>query len=460
VNAFDWKTAFPHVFDKGGFDAVIGNPPYVRQEMLGISKKYFQQHFKIYHSAADLYTFFIEQGVNLLRINGLFSYIVANKWMRANYGEPMRKWLIDQGIEEIIDFGDLPVFEQSTTYPCIIRIRKNSLSKQFKAIQVKTLTFTNLSDYVNKNQYEVNNYDLEDKGWSLLNKKKLFILNKIKSKGVDLEKYIGGKIYYGIKTGLNKAFVINEDIKDKLLSDDPKSANLIKPYLIGKDIKRYQPPESNRFLILIPKGWTREHSKNSHDAWNWFQLEYHAIANYLSQFAKDAEKRYDKGDYWWELRACRYYADFMKPKITWGNLAITPKFYLDLEGYYINAPSVIIISDSLYLLGILNSNICYYFISQIAAGRQGGFFEYKPVYVSQLPIPQINFSYPKDKANHDRIVALVDRMLALHKKTPRTPQEKEVLQREIEATDKQIDQLVYKLYGLTEEEIKIVEKGQ
>ena len=128
INPFDWNsksTGFGEIIEKGGFDVVIGNPPYVRQEMLGEFKDYFQNHYEIYHGTADLYTYFIEKAVSLLKKGGLFSYIVANKWMRANYGEPLRRWMKSQHIEEIIDFGDLPVFETATTYPCIIRIRKD-----------------------------------------------------------------------------------------------------------------------------------------------------------------------------------------------------------------------------------------------------------------------------------------------------------------------------------------------
>ena len=148
INAFDWKTGFAEVFERGGFDAVIGNPPYVRQEGLGEFKDYFARHYRVYHGVADLYSYFIERGVSLLRQAGLFSYIVANKWMRANYGAPLRRWLNEQHIEEIIDFGDLPVFTRATTYPCILRISKEEPAQNFPACQVKTLSFSCLEEYV------------------------------------------------------------------------------------------------------------------------------------------------------------------------------------------------------------------------------------------------------------------------------------------------------------------------
>ncbi len=460
VNAFDWKAAFPRVFDQGGFDAVIGNPPYVRQEMLGISKKYFQKHYKVYHSTADLYTFFIEQGVNLIRNNGLFSYIVANKWMRANYGKPIRKWLKGQNIEEIIDFGDLPVFGQSTTYPCIIRICKNTPSKQFKVVQVKTLTFTDLSDYVKYNQYEVSNYDLEDEGWPLLNKKMLSLFNKIKSEGVELKKYVEEKIYYGIKTGLNKAFVIDGETRKQLIGEDKSSTELIVPFLAGRDIKRYEEPSSDRFLILIPRGWTCEKSGNNKDAWRWFKQHYPAIANHLLPYSEAAQKRFDKGEFWWELRACKYYSEFKKMKFILPDISLRGNFMLDEKGiFFCLNTAYIITTEDKYLLGILNSNLTTFIYKQISSSYKGGYLRFIYQYLARLPIHKINFNSLTENNQYKKVISLVDQMLAFHKQNPRTPQAKESLHREIEETDKQIDQLVYELYGLTEEEIKIVEGG-
>ncbi len=258
INPFDWEKEFPEVFQKGGFDVVIGNPPYVRQEGLGEFKGYFQKHYKVYQGTADLYTYFVERGVSLLREGGIFSYIVANKWMRANYGQPMRKWLKEQCIEEIIDFGDLQVFQGATTYPCIMRITKSAPRTSFEVTQVKTLDFQSLSDYVEENHYRVNQSALDDKGWSLADESTQALLEKLKATGVPLGEYVRGKIYYGIKTGLNEAFVIDAATRERLIAEDAKSAELIKPFLAGRDIKRYEQPKSDKYLIFMPRGWTRE----------------------------------------------------------------------------------------------------------------------------------------------------------------------------------------------------------
>ena len=270
INPFDWEKEFPEIFLRGGFSVVIGNPPWVRQEGLGEFKGYFQKHYKVYQGTADLYAYFIERGVSLLREGGIFSYIVANKWMRANYGLPLRAWLKEQCIEEIIDFGDLQIFQGATTYPCIIRITKSAPLANFDVTQVKTLDFQSLSDYVKENHYNVNQSSLDEKGWSLADERTQALIIKIGTKGVSLVKYVDGEIYRGVLTGLNEAFVIDTKTRDRLIAEDPKSIELIKPFLIGKDIKRYQTPTSDRYLIFTRRGVNIEN--------------YPAIEQHLRQF--------------------------------------------------------------------------------------------------------------------------------------------------------------------------------
>ncbi|MGD9594527.1 MAG: TaqI-like C-terminal specificity domain-containing protein [Methanothrix sp.] len=459
INPFDWRAEYPEVFGRGGFDVVIGNPPYVRQEGLGEFKGYFQKHFQVYQGTADLYAYFMERGVSLLQDEGIFSYIVANKWMRANYGLPLRRWLKEQCIEEITDFGDLPVFLGATTYPCIIRIVRRPPQSSFQATQVKTLNFNDLGEYVNENGYKVNQLTLDDSGWSLADEATQALLDKLKGKGVPLGEYVGGKIYRGILTGLNEAFVIDAQTRERLIAEDPKSEELIKPFLAGRDIKRYHQPVNDKYLILIPRGWTKEKSSNARDTLGWLKGNYPSVANHLLPFTQAASKRYDKGEYWWELRACDYYDEFEKPKIIIPAIVRSASYAYDLLDIYSNDKTSIIPTDDLYLLGILCSKVADFVIHSISSTKHGGYFEYKPMYVSQIPIRTIDFSDPADVARHDSLVSLVDRMLTLHKQLQeaRTPHDETALQRQIEATDRQIDALVYELYALTEDEKKIVE---
>ena len=506
INPFDWNsksTGFGEIMNpsqslldqggsKGGFDGVIGNPPYVRQEMIGEFKEYFQRHFEVYHGIADLYAYFIEKGVSLLKTGGLFSYIVANKWMRANYGEPLRRWMKKQGIEEITDFGDLPVFETATTYPCILRIRRGGpvwppksgqprrVAPTFYATGVKTLDFDNLQDYVTAHRYKVAKESLSDKGWSLVDEKAQTLLDKLRKVGMPLGEYVNGKIYRGVLTGLNEAFVIDDGTKKALIEEDPKSAELIKPFLVGKDIKRYQPPQKGRCLILIPKGWTREQLRHSREggnpvdngfrvkpgmtetgAWKWFNENYSAVAAHLGAFVDKGKKRYDKGEYWWELRTCDYYEEFEKPKIVYAEIATKGQFTLDTDNFFSDTTSYIISQSAPYLLGLLNSTLMTFVFSKISSEIRGGFFRWKRQYMNVLPIRTIDFENPSEKAAHDKLVTLVDSMLELHKKKNALPPsaEREKIEREIIITDEKIDEIVYELYGVTEEERKIVEGG-
>ncbi len=460
VNPFDWRTGFPTVMAAGGFDAVIGNPPYVRQESLKEQKEYYQSRYAVYQGTADLYAYFIEKGISLLRPGGIFSYIVANKWMRANYGKPLRKFLLTKQIDEIVDFGDLPVFKTATTYPCILRVSNNKPAKEFCVSKVETLDFPSLDAYVQEHRHPMDQATLTDGGWTLGDKRTEQLLKKLQSVGTPLEEYVMGAIYRGIITGLNEAFVINDKTKNKLIDTDTKSATIIKPFLTGKDIKRYVPPEPGKNLILMPKGWTNLHSGDVKNKWKWFKENYPAIAQHLEPFAEAAEIRCDKGDYWWELRACEYYGEFEKPKIFYPDIAPRGYFTLDETGNFFCANSGYFIgNDQKYLLGVLNSRLITFYYSKIAALIRGGYLRFFTQDIAKLPIYTPDFDTLADKARHDKMVALVTKMLELHKYLPqaKTDQEKRLVQQDIEASDVRIDALVYELYGLTAEEIGVIE---
>ena len=382
INVFDWASEFSEIMKGGGFDAVIGNPPYVRQESLTELKEYFQKNYSIYHGIADLYSYFIEKGVSLLKSQGVFSYIVSNKWMRANYGKPLRKWMRSHCIEEIVDFGDLPVFKRVSAYPCILRISNKKPADSFRSCKVKDLDFQDLAQYVVDNHYKVNQEVLGDQPWSLVSEKAQALLEKLEKLGMPLGQYVDGKIYYGIKTGLNKAFVIDHETRQRIISEDAKSEELIKPFLAGRDIKRYLPPQNNRYLILIPKGWTRTRSGGAGDAWVWLKGNYPSIAAHLAGFEEDAKKRYDKGEYWWELRACDYYAEFEKAKIIIPAIVNKASYAFDVNGFYSNDKTSIIQSDDLYILGLLNSKAIDFYLHHISSTKQGGYLNTNPCMLS------------------------------------------------------------------------------
>ncbi len=454
INAFDWEEEFPDIFDQGGFDAVIGNPPYVRQELLGDQKEYFKTHYRVYHGVADLYTYFFEKCINLLKKDGLFGVIVANKWMRANYGEPLRKWLKEQTIYRIIDFGDLPVFQEATTYPCIILAgHSGKNNKSIIVTDIKTLDFGKLDEYAETRQKPVSKENLSDSGWQLVGDEEVKLLKKLRENAVPLGEYVGGKIYYGIKTGLNEAFVIDEATKNRLIARDPKSAEIIKPFLAGRDIKRYQPPHSDKYLIFTRRGV----NINSYPAIKEYLLQYkERLMPKPKGWKMGKWKGRKPGAYkWYEIQdTIEYYREFEKPKIIVPAITKEASFTFDSRSFYSNDKSSIIPTEDLYVLGVLNSKACDFILRSIASTKRGGYFEYKPMYISRLFIPVPH--------NHkDQIIQLVTNLLDLNGQLQFTTLETErtQLQRAIDHAGRRIDELVYELYGLTEDEIAIVENS-
>lgn len=460
VNAMDFRVAFRDVMRQGGFDSIVGNPPYVRQETLGEGfKRYVQSRYAVYQGTADLYTYFIEQGVNILKPGGRLGYIVANKWMRANYGKPLRIWLKGQRIDGLIDFGDLPVFQSVTTYPCILLLSKDAPRTEFQAAQLTTLDFDSLAEAIDSNGYTVNQTTLDDGGWSLVDERSQALLDKIRSVGVPFGEYVEGKIYRGVLTGLNEAFVIDSETRQRLIEEDPKSAELIKPFLIGRDIKRYQKLTANQYLIRIEKGWTRKTAGPVKDAWGWFVETYPAIASHLKPFAVKGEKRYDKGEFWWELRTCDYYEEFEKPKIIYPNICKRPEFVLDEDNLYTNQKCFIISLKDQYLLGLLNSSLFYFLFRTLLPKLRGDFYEPSYVIFKDFPVRAIDTTDPEEKTIHDTIVALVTQRIDTGERLTAAVTDHDVarLNQKIQKIEQDIDELVYGLYRLTDEEIRIVE---
>jgi len=460
LKPFDWNAEFPQIMQAGGFDVVLGNPPYVRRETLGQTKSYFQAKYRVYHRNADLYTYFIELGVNLLKSGGAFGYLVANKWLRVNYAEALRRFLKEQALQELIDFGDLPVFEGAITYPCILILRKAGPQLTFFVTQVKTLKFANLYEYVIQERYAVAQTTLNDKSWVLNPDQAQFLVQKLQKVGISLEAYTHKSIRMGITTGLNEAFVIDEQTAGKIIEEDAKNTELIKPFIIGRDVKRYALLRPKQYLIFLPNHWTEQTAAKSASPWNWFGETYPALAKHFAPFAEAAQKRADKGKCWWELRACDYYAAFEKPKIIYPSICKRPEFTFDASGLYANQKCFIIPCADKYLLGLLNSAITAFLFNFILPKLRGGFYEPSYIYLKDFPIKTINFADPQEKAQHNQIVSLVEEQLDLNQKLTLAEESdsKNLLEQQIKATDEAIDSLVFELYGLTSEEVALVKQ--
>ncbi|MDE2321155.1 MAG: Eco57I restriction-modification methylase domain-containing protein [candidate division NC10 bacterium] len=474
VNPFDWSQGFPDAMKAGGFDCIIGNPPYVRQESLSSIKDYLEQNYEAYVSAADLYTYFMEQGVRLLRDGGRFSFIVSSSFLRTTYGQMLRRVLKKHAaVMRIVDFGGLPVFENAKdTYVCIPLLAKTRQPARVEVSRLPSLQFQDMNAIVSANRFTIPHERLSAEAWALTSDEEAGVFAKVMKSGKPLGDYVGAKIFYGIKTGLNGAFVIDHTMRDRLTDEHPKSAELIKPFLGGEEIRRYLIEDDGRHLIVIPSGWTRQEMAKAgkraehiseRAAWAWFSTEHPSIVVHLEPFEDALRKRQDQGDYWWELRPCNYYEYFDRSKIIFPDICKEPRFYLDRSGIYLANTAYCLGVDDTYLLGILNSRLFWFAISNISIpfGVRAGKYRYRLIYqyMEKAPIRVIDFSNSADKARHDRTVTLVASMQTLHKQlaTAKSAAQKAIIQRQIDATDAEIDRLVYDLYGLTAEEIAIVE---
>jgi len=428
---FLWKLYFSEVFhEKGGFDIVIANPPYIQlQKMRGdpLQKAYKDENYETHESTGDLYCLFYEQGINLLKPEGHLVFITSNKWMRAGYGKKLRSYFAKYNPLILIDMGP-GVFETATVDTSILIIQNQKNRNALKAAAYSK-TDKSLTEYFKQNAIKLRNPGND--AWFIGSEAEHKLKEKIERIGKPLKEW-DVNINYGIKTGFNEAFIIDTPTKERLCREDPKSAEIIKPILRGRDVKRYSYEWAGlwliatRFDIDIPK-------------------LYPAVFKHLLQFKDKAKKRDDQGQNWWNLRACAYYSEFEKEKVVWPMVS-TGNCVFSLIGseYYLNNKVYLITGKHLrYLLGILNSNIAWYLFKNKEAGLGNNSFEIRKEGVNTFPIPAVTTGKHSIIEN---IELLVDKILAEKKSGKKT-----------ESLEKEIDQLVYKLYKLTPDEIKIIE---
>ncbi|MFN6032696.1 MAG: Eco57I restriction-modification methylase domain-containing protein, partial [Dolichospermum sp.] len=355
---FNWESEFPQVFAEGGFDIVIGNPPYIRQELLSPFKPYLQENYQTYDGVADIYIYFYEKGLNLLKPGGIISYIVTNKWLRSGYGESLRRFFCQSSVfEQIIDFGDAPIFADADTFPCIIAARKSEVSNtdnENKSVLVcavprEELKNINLIQYVQnpENSFTIPWSRFSAHAWSLEPPAVDDLMRKIQRVGVPLKEFAGVKPYRGIMTGFNEAFFIDDTTKNKLVQCDPKCAEIIKPLLRGQDIKRWCPEWKNLWMIFAHKNINIE--------------QYPVIKQHLEVYRNKLEARAGK-QLWWQLQASpTFYHLFEQPKIIYQVIQTFPLYALENSGVFGNDKTFILPTQDLFILGLLNSPLIWWY---------------------------------------------------------------------------------------------------
>ncbi|MBU0705641.1 Eco57I restriction-modification methylase domain-containing protein [Patescibacteria group bacterium] len=497
--AFKWENEFKEIMENGGFDVVVGNPPYVRQELLTAYKDYFASKYNVYESSADLFSYFYEKSFKLLKNGGFFSFI-SNTFDKTRAAQKLREHLMTAvKIEKYVDFTDVQIFEGATTYPIIFIAKKQESAGDFSYIKIPKTGGYLPTDFDTLPMLRVAQNSLSSLGWNFHSMNANKILQKLKQHKTIREQF--GKCYYGIKTGLNEAFIINRTTKDELKQAHPSSEEIIKPFYEGRDLQKWHSPPLEKYLIFTKRSTEIE--------------KYPAIKAYLERNKERLTPKIDNkqevgrkpGPYkWFEIQdAVDYYRLFENSKITWPNLQAENKFSIDSDGYYINAPCVIFPSSDKALLAILNSKLVWFFLKSICVVRSGGYIEVKPQYFEQIPIPnyggiskvleakanliitcssqfheklqkflvliQSEFKVEKITKKLEKFYELEFDVFAKELKLNKLSLEKKEelleffekykkdlnnLKAQLNKTDAEIDEMVFDLYGLNKEERKIV----
>lgn len=500
----------------GGFDVVIGNPPYVQLQTMGeMSKKYEECGYEVFSKTSDLYCLFYERGCRLLKRKGLLGFIASNKWLKVNYGIPLRRYLTSMVNPYIlIDFPGVPVFEDATVDPQILLLSKEPYSGNTYACACKDTSDIELFFEENKKTASFG----ED-AWAIPDDSSA-VFDKINN-GKAL-KDLPITINYGIKTGYNDAFFIDGETREALIQQDPKSAEIIKPLLRGRDIQAWMPDWNDQYMIFVPWHFPNHLDSDiqgsSEKSESDFKENYFAIYNHLLNHKEKLSAR-NKAETgiryeWYALQrwAADYYQEFSKPKIMYPNMTKYLPFIYDEEGYFGNDKTFMITSQDdgfslKFLIAILNSNLAKFWIRRNCPELGDDRREIRKVYFENFCIPEganqqvfiemTDLQMKNVKALHQKRHRFIHRLqesLGIQKVTSALERFDEVdfktllaelkkqkisltliqkdewedyfnqyktdcnaLSAQIAATDKQIDQMVYQLYGLTEDEIKVVE---
>jgi hypothetical protein len=412
---------------KDGFDIVIGNPPYVQLQKGGgtLAKLYQNCNYKTFEKMGDIYALFYEQGINMLKANGTLNFITSNKWMRAGYGQSLRGFLATQNPLILLDLGP-GVFENATVDTNILLVQKTKNATKTKVVAFKEKIDNNhLIELVTEKSTQI--AFTNNSSWVILSDIEQRIKEKVERIGTPLKDW-DIQINYGIKTGLNEAFIIDGNKKDELIAADPKSAEIIRPILRGRDIKRYSYEFADLWLINAHNGTKTEPRVDV--------TEYVAIKKHLDTFEPQLTNRTDKGDTPYNLRSCAYMGDFYKQKIVYPNMTKFLPFYLDNDNYLTNQKCFVITGENIsYLCTFFNSSLFKFCFIDNFPELQGGTRELSKIFFDKIPVLLVN------ETTEIKLNKLVHNIQILKQNNQETKH------LEIE-----IDNLIFDLYDLTNEE--------
>lgn len=459
----EWRFEFPEVLDDEGdflgFDCIIGNPPYIRQEQIREIKPLLEKQYpNFYNSTADIYTYFFALSYRLLKEKGFNAFITSNKYARAKYGAQLRELLLKKTtIVSYMELNALKVFESATVDTSIMSFIKQEPSKESRFNYYEP-TPDDKNDLKSARSLPMKQNALSTESFIFADATLLDLRDKMESVGTPLKDW-DIQIYRGILTGANEAFIITTEKREQILNacktqeERKRTEALIKPILRGKDIKRYSYEWADLWVINTHNGYT----SNLKFKIPPIDIEkYPALKAHLDFHYDTIATRSDQGDTPYHLRNCAYLEDFEKEKIVYGEIVQEPRFYLDngeceLGYFYAEATSFILTGEHLrYLLGMLHSKLITFAFKTFYAG--GGLgesgYRYKKAFIERLPIPQIT---PQNQELAHKITDCAQAILEAKEKDPKA---------NTQELEKEIDVLVYELYNLTDEEIKTIEERQ
>ena len=433
------------------FNIVISNPPYIRQENIPYKDLLRESGYQIFNSTSDIYTYFYELAYKLLSEKGIATYITSNKWLRSKYGAKLRQFLKQNTkLQILIDFGGYQVFKSSTVDTNIIVFSKEKPdpNHSFSFVNMPAnLTRESLSTYILDNKQTLQQNILQDNCWTLTDNTILNLKNKIEKAGKPLKSW-DVKIYRGIVTGCNEAFIIDTPTKEIICKADSKSEEIINPLLRGRDIHKYYYEWAGLWIIA------------TFPALNLDIDKYPAVKNYLSSFGKKLEQNGGNGcrsknnNEWFEIQAnIAYYKEFNKDKIIWADISQDGSFTYDSDHFYITNTAYMLLGKNLfYLLGVLNSKIFDFYFDMISAHLSDKAKRYFTIYIEQFPVPEF-----QNSEKSMGLEKLVSEFLSLMNN--RSISDNKNASSDISDYLNRIDSLVYKLYGLNEDDIKIINKA-
>lgn len=457
LNPFSFEDRFPEIAASGGFDAVVCNPPEGPLEEREWIQQYFQQRYAVYHPRADRSAYFLEKSLSLVGNRGTVAMVMNGRWLRGSAGAPLREVLGARQIEEIVDLAMVPAGNSGSGL-CLIRLNASPPARPMQVVPASDEFYEDPKKFVAAHRFPVDQRLLDTGGWAFRDTRPDEILRKVYRHSTPLEDVVMGEVHAGIRIAEDDPFVIDETLAREWIRRDPQCKSLLRPIIAGSGIGRYDAGSSGRYLLLIPRGWTLSHKNAAKKPWQWLKRRHPLIARHLQSFSHQRKDTADPGTLWWET-ACDEFWQERRKKIVGPAQFTEPVFWSDAGKRIGDETTFALASGDPYLTGILNSRLMAFVfgVSIRNPARDRHVFSWEDL--ARLPVYMPDPDRPEERARHERVQTLVQRMLDLtkHARSAQSDPERASLQKKIQATDLQIDALVYELYGLTPEEIAVVE---